>query len=102
MPQPDTQPEEEARDPETHDDTGPQACDYDMADPEHLQAVWLEFQRERGASCPVTENAFDLALSHDPAEDGGGVAEVSVACDLCGRTVSFSPPDASEVFGWAE
>lgn len=102
MPDPETQPEEEARDPDPGEGSVPEACDYDLADAERLQAVWLEFQRERAVACPVTGNPFDLALSHDPVDDGGGVAEVLVACDLCGRRISFTPPDAREVFGWAE
>lgn len=80
----------------------PIACDYDLQEPDNLQAIWLEFQRERTASCPVTDTEFDLALAHDPAEGGGRVAEVLVSCERCGRQTAFAPPDAREVFGWAE
>jgi hypothetical protein len=82
--------------------SAPTACDFDLGDPANLQAVWLTFQRERSSTCPVTETPFDLALAHRPAEDDSTVAEVQLACGRCGRTVAFSPPDANEVFGWAE
>ena len=89
-------------DPGADGSSSPAACDYDLTDPDNLQAVWLTFQRERSAACPVTETAFELALAHDPAEDGGGSAEVLLACETCGRSLAFSPPDAKEIFGWAE
>lgn len=84
------------------DASGPQPCDWDIGDGDNLQAVWLEFQREMAAACPVTGTAFDLALGDHPAEDDSSVAEVLVACERCGRRVSFAPPDAREIFGWAE
>lgn len=80
----------------------PTACDFDLFDPANLQAVWLTFQRERAVACPVTDAPFDLALSHHPAEDDVAGAEIQLACGRCGRRVAFSPPDANEVFGWAE
>ena len=90
-------------DPGADAENSPTACDYDLTDPDNLHAVWLTFQRERAAACPVTGAKFDLALAHDPAEDGdGGSAEVMLACERCGRSLAFSPPDAKEIFGWAE
>ena len=83
-------------------ESAPDACDWDITDPSSLQATWLAFQRDRGASCPVTGTEFELALAHDPAEGEGNAAEVLVSCGLCGRQVAFAPPDAREVFGWAE
>lgn len=82
--------------------SAPTACDFDLTHPEALQALWLTFQRERAVACPVTGTALDLALSHDPADDGGGSAEVLIGCERCGRSIAFSPPDAKEIFGWAE
>ena len=81
---------------------GPDTCDWDISDRDNLQAAWLEFQRERQASCPVTGTPLDLALAHDPAEGEGNEAEVRFSCGLCGRQVAFRPPDGREVFGWAE
>ena len=93
---------EEAETPSADAAGAPMACDWDISDPENLQAAWLEFQRERQASCPVTDTPFDLALAHDPAEGEGNEAEVLLSCGRCGRQVAFKPPDAREVFGWAE
>lgn len=82
--------------------SAPDVCEWDMADGANLEAVWLEFQREMSASCPVTGTPFDIALGEHPADDDTRVAEVVLSCGRCGRQVAFTPPDAKEIFGWAE
>ena len=90
-------------DPDADGSNAPSVCDYDLTDADNLQAIWLTFQRERSAACPVTDTPFELALAHDPADDdGGGSAEVLLGCERCGRSLAFAPPDAKEIFGWAE
>lgn len=89
--------------PESGAPVEPAACDYELAEPDAQEALWLEFQRQRQASCPVTGAEITLALSRDPAADGGGGGtEVSARCSRCGRQATFRPPDAADIYGWAE
>ena len=74
-------------------------CDYDFSE-ENLQALWLEFQKEQVATCPVTDAKIDLELKNDPAE-GEGEPVVNVTCEKCGRSTEFKPGPL-EGFGWAE
>lgn len=80
------------------------ACDYDLAEHDNQLALWQEFQRQQRAECPVTGAEITLALAHDPADDPAGQAhtEVSAHCSRCGRRSTFRPPDAAEIYGWAE
>ena len=74
-------------------------CDYEFTD-DNLLALWLEFQKEQAATCPVTDAKIDLSLENDPAE-GGGEPVVQVKCTKCGREAQFKP-GPHEGFGWAE
>ena len=74
-------------------------CDYEFTD-DNLLALWLEFQKEQAATCPVTDAKIDLNLENDPAE-GGGEPVVQVKCTKCGREADFKP-GPHEGFGWAE
>ena len=74
-------------------------CDYEFSD-DNLLALWLEFQKEQVASCPVTGAKIDMSLENDPAE-GEGEPVVRVECSKCGRTADFKP-GPHEGFGWAE
>ena len=74
-------------------------CDYEFTD-DNLLALWLEFQKEQAATCPVTDAKIDLSLENDPAE-GGGEPVVQVKCTQCGREAQFKP-GPHEGFGWAE
>lgn len=75
------------------------ACDYEFTD-DNLLAVWLEFQKEESATCPVTGAKIDLSLENDPAQ-GAGEPVVEVKCSKCGREADFEP-GPHEGFGWAE
>lgn len=74
-------------------------CDYEFTD-DNLLALWLEFQKEQAATCPVTNAKIDLSLENDPAK-GEGEPVVQVKCSKCGREADFKP-GPHEGFGWAE
>ncbi len=50
-------------------------CSYDFSS-EHLQALWLQFQQDGGASCPETGAAISLELvsESDAAQPNGAGA----------------------------
>ena len=72
-------------------------CSYAFG-AEELQALWLEFQKEGGATCPETGAPIELHLDD---ESGNGEPSVSASCERCGRTKDFKPGPL-EGFGWAE
>lgn len=74
-------------------------CDYQFTD-DNLLALWLEFQKEQVATCPITDAKINLTLENDPAQ-GGGEPVVQVKCSKCGREADFKP-GPHEGFGWAE
>ncbi len=74
-------------------------CDYEFTD-DNLLALWLEFQKDQQASCPVTGAKITINLENDPAE-GAGEPVVQVKCTRCGREADFKP-GPHEGFGWAE
>ena len=82
-------------DPNTRKD--PKNCDYSLSG-ENLTALWTEFQKEGGATCPETGAAIELINESD-----GETTEptIKVNCKGCGRSTDFKPGQ-HESFGWAE
>jgi len=74
-------------------------CDFELTG-ENLTALWLEFQKEQQADCPVTGAAISMTLENDPAQDRQDPV-VQVKCAKCGRETEFEP-GKHEGFSWAE
>lgn len=72
-------------------------CSYEFS-PEHLQALWLEFQQDDEATCPETGARIEIEI----AEDGERTEPLArAACERCGRRAEFRPGKL-EGFQWSE